>query len=57
MLRLKLWVKTRLTILLENLDVLETVLLYHVVGGGDLTSIDAIAATGSSVTMANGDDA
>ena len=42
--------------LLENLDVLETVLLYHVLGA-EVTSVDAIIAAGSSVTMANGEDA
>ena len=42
--------------LLENLELLETVLLYHVLGA-EVTSVDAIVAAGSSVTMANGEDA
>ena len=32
-------------------------MLYHVVAGAALTSIDAIAATGTSLEMANGDEA
>ena len=43
--------------LLNNLDILESTLLYHVVAGAELTSIDAIAATGTSLEMANGDEA
>ena len=46
-----------LNYLLNNLDVLESTLLYHVVAGAELTSIDAIAATGTSLEMANGDEA
>ena len=42
--------------LLDNPDKLESTLLYHV-AGAQLTSIDATAAMGSSITMANGDDA
>jgi uncharacterized surface protein with fasciclin (FAS1) repeats len=42
--------------LLDNLELLETVLLYHVLGA-EVTSVDAIVAAGSSVTMANGEDA
>jgi len=49
--------ESTLNYLLNNLDDLESTLLYHVVAGAELTSIDAIAATGSSITMANGDDA
>ena len=43
--------------LLNNLEILESTLLYHVVAGAELTSIDAIAATGTSLVMANGDEA
>ena len=43
--------------LLNNLEILESTLLYHVVAGAELTSIDAIAATGTSLEMANGDEA
>jgi len=46
-----------LNYLLNNLDVLESTLLYHVVAGAELSSIDAIAAAGSAVDMANGDQA
>ena len=46
-----------LNYLLNNLDVLESTLLYHVVAGAELSSIDAIAAAGSAVGMANGDEA
>ena len=46
-----------LNYLLNNLEVLESTLLYHVVSGAELSSIDAIAATGTSVEMANGDSA
>ena len=42
--------------LLDNLEILETVLLYHVLGA-EVTSVDAIVAAGSSVTMANGEEA
>ena len=42
--------------LLENLDILEQVLLYHVLGA-EVTSIDAIAAAGSDVTMLNDETA
>ena len=42
--------------LLDNLELLETVLLYHVLGA-EVTSVDAIVAAGNSVTMANGEDA
>ena len=42
--------------LLDNPDKLESTLLYHV-AGAPLTSIDATAAIGSSITMANGDSA
>ncbi len=42
--------------LLDNLELLETVLLYHVLGA-EVTSVDAIVAAGGSVTMANGEDA
>ena len=42
--------------LLENLDMLEQVLLYHVLGA-EVTSIDAIAAAGSDVTMLNDETA
>ena len=43
--------------LLNNLDLVKRTLLYHVVAGAELTSIDAIAATGTSLVMANGDEA
>ena len=43
--------------LLNNLEILESTLLYHVVAGAELTSINAIAATGTSLVMANGDEA
>ena len=46
-----------LNYLLNNLDDLESTLLYHVVAGAEATSIDAIAAAGTSVEMANGDEA
>ena len=46
-----------LNYLLNNPDILESTLLYHVVAGAALTSIDAIAATGTSLEMANGDEA
>ena len=46
-----------LNYLLNNLDVLESTLLYHVVAGAELSSIDAIAAAGGAVDMANGDQA
>jgi len=42
--------------LLDNPDKLSSTLLYHV-AGAPLTSIDATAAMGSSITMANGDSA
>jgi uncharacterized surface protein with fasciclin (FAS1) repeats len=42
--------------LLDNPEILETVLLYHVLGA-EVTSVDAIVAVGSSVTMANGEEA
>ena len=42
--------------LLDNLELLATVLLYHVLGA-EVTSVDAIVAAGNSVTMANGEDA
>ena len=42
--------------LLENLDILEQVLLYHVLGA-EVTSIEAIAAAGSDVTMLNDETA
>ena len=42
--------------LLDNLELLESVLLYHVLGA-EVTSVDAIVAAGSSLTMANGEDA
>lgn len=42
--------------LLDNLEILESVLLYHVLGA-EVTSVDAIVAAGSSVTMANGEEA
>ena len=44
-----------LNYLLNNLEILESTLLYQVVSGAELSSIDAIAATGTSVEMANGD--
>ena len=43
--------------LLNNPEILESTLLYHVVAGAQLSSIDAIAAAGSAVGMANGDQA
>ena len=46
-----------LNYLLDNLDVLETTLLYHVIAGAELSSIDAIVAAGSAVGMENGDKA
>ena len=49
--------ESTLNYLLNNLDDLESTLLYHVVAGAGLSSIDAIAATGSSIEMANGDEA
>ena len=42
--------------LLENLELLEQVLLYHVFGA-EVSSIDAIAAAGSEITMLNGENA
>jgi uncharacterized surface protein with fasciclin (FAS1) repeats len=42
--------------LLNNLELLEQILLYHVLGA-EVTSIDAIVAAGSDVTMLNGEDA
>jgi uncharacterized surface protein with fasciclin (FAS1) repeats len=42
--------------LLDNPDVLESVLLYHVLGAA-VSSVDAIAAAGGNITMANGEDA
>ena len=42
--------------LLDNPDRLESTLLYHV-AGAELSSVDAIAATGAGITMANGDAA
>ena len=44
-----------LNYLLNNLEILESTLLYQVVSEAELSSIDAIAATGTSVEMANGD--
>ena len=46
-----------LNYLLNNPEILESTLLYHVVAGAELSSIDAIAATGTSLAMANGDEA
>ena len=46
-----------LNYLLNNLDDLESTLLYHVIAGAEVTSIDAIAAADTSVEMANGDEA
>ena len=42
--------------LLDNPELLESTLLYHVLAA-EVTSIDAIAAAGGMVTMANGEDA
>ena len=42
--------------LLDNLELLEQILLYHVLGI-EVTSIDAIVVAGSAVTMLNGEDA
>ncbi|MEK9953688.1 MAG: fasciclin domain-containing protein, partial [Curvibacter sp.] len=39
--------------LLDNPGKLESTLLYHV-AGAELSSVDAIAATGAGITMANG---
>lgn len=44
-----------LNYLLNNLEILESTLLYQVVSGAELSSIDVIAATGPSAEMANGD--
>jgi uncharacterized surface protein with fasciclin (FAS1) repeats len=49
--------ESTLNYLLNNLDDLESTLLYHVIAGAEVTSIDAIAAAGTSVEMANGDEA
>ena len=46
-----------LNYLLNNPEILESTLLYHVVAGAELSSIDAIAAAGTSLTMANDDEA
>ncbi|MCH1445172.1 MAG: fasciclin domain-containing protein [Luminiphilus sp.] len=42
--------------LLDNPELLESTLLHHVLAA-EVTSIDAIAAAGGTVTMANGEDA
>lgn len=42
--------------LLDNPEILESTLLYHVLAA-KVTSIDAIAAAGTEVTMANGEEA
>ena len=49
--------ESTLNYLLNNLDDLESTLLYHVIAGAEVTSIDAIAAAGTSLEMANLDEA
>jgi uncharacterized surface protein with fasciclin (FAS1) repeats len=43
--------------LLADTDTLSDILLYHVIGGAAVDSITALSLTGTSVAMANGDEA